>query len=204
MAQKDHKGRWINPTGEAVPSAYVPKTDKLRDATVERLIKEARQINDRLTKFRLKAFAAIEKYLTQVQEIYGVDQRTKQGNKQLSNFSNTLKVDLQVNKYITFDDKLSLAKSLIDKCLTNWSEGANQKLKIVVMDAFRVDKRRQLDKAKILGLRKLNIQDADWKKAMTIIADSITVIGKREYIRFWQKNQQGEYETISLDIANCY
>ncbi len=203
MAKKDKNGNWINFVGDAVPVRYVPKIEKLRDQAVEKLIKKAKKINEQLAKFRVEAFAEIEKYLQQTQKLYDVNERTAVGNKQLSNFSNNRKVEIQVAKFITLDDRLSLAKSLIDKCLTKWSEGANEKLKIVVMDAFRVDKRRQLDKEKILGLRKLDIKDADWKKAMGIIADSITVVSKKEYIRFSQKNEKGEYKTIPLDIANC-
>ena len=53
----------------------------------------------------------------------------------------------------------------------------------------------------MLGLRRLDIQDADWKKAMEAITESVQVTGSKQYLRFYERNEQGEYVQIPLDVA---
>jgi hypothetical protein len=53
----------------------------------------------------------------------------------------------------------------------------------------------------VLGLRRLDIQDSDWQKAMKAITESIQVSGSKQYLRFYERNEQGEYVQIPLDVA---
>lgn len=56
-----------------------------------------------------------------------------------------------------------------------------------------------VDVNQVLSLRKLEIQDVEWKEAMKAIADAITVVGKAEYIRFYEKTDNGGYKAIVID-----
>jgi hypothetical protein len=53
----------------------------------------------------------------------------------------------------------------------------------------------------VLGLRSLEIDDAQWTAAMTAISDSMQVASTKPYIRFYERNEAGEYVVISLDVA---
>lgn len=65
--------------------------------------------------------------------------------------------------------------------------------------AFRVNKGGHVDVNQVLSLRKLDIKDAEWQEAMKAIADAITVVGKAEYIRFYEKTGTGAYKAIVID-----
>ncbi len=201
MAIKDEQGRWIDPAGQPVPPKYVRPEDKKKDALVERLHKAAMSINKRLADFRQKVLDDVEKYLSDLAEHYDVDARTKEGNKMLSNFSSNLRMEVRIAKYIEFDERLALAKEIIDDCIRKWSKGSDDKIKALVMEAFKVDKKGNIDRDRVLGLKRLNIKDRDWEKAMEIIYDSIVVVGSRAYLRFSVKGEDGRWETIPLDIA---
>jgi len=203
MAIKDNDGRWIDAAGQPVPPKYVSPVDKKRDALVERLHKTATDLNKRLSVFRRKVLDDVEKYLSDLETHYDVEARTKEGNKMLSNFSNSIRMEVRINKFIEFDERLALAKSIIDDCIRKWSKGSDDKIKALVMDAFKVDKKGNIDRDRVLGLKKLNIKDKDWAKAMDIIYDSIVVVGSRAYLRFSTKDENGRWETIPLDIAAC-
>ena len=203
MAIKDDDGRWIDAAGQPVPPKYVNPVDKKRDALVERLHKAATDLNKRLSVFRRKVLDDVEKYLSDLETHYDVEARTKEGNKMLSNFSNNIRMEVRINKFIEFDERLALAKSIIDDCIRKWSKGSDDKIKALVMDAFKVDKKGNIDRDRVLGLKKLNIKDKDWAKAMEIIYDSIVVVGSRAYLRFSTKDENGRWETIPLDIAAC-
>ena len=203
MAIKDKKGRWIDSKGDAIPPKYIDPVEKKRDQLVEKLICQAKKLNKQIVKFKTATLADIEKYLDEVEKMYGVKVKTKEGNKILASFSNTEKVMVKINKFIDFDERLSIAKTLIDECITRWSKGADDKIKLLVEDAFKVDKQGNLDKERILSLRKIKIKSKDWQKAMEIIADSVKVVGKRTYLVFLIKDVKGVWESITLDIARC-
>ena len=49
---------------------------------------------------------------------------------------------------------------------------------------------------------KLKIEDEDWKKAMHVIKESLSVESTKSYVRFKKRNElTGEMEPIHLDIA---
>ncbi|MEM6727842.1 MAG: DUF3164 family protein, partial [Pseudomonadota bacterium] len=82
-----------------------------------------------------------------------------------------------------------------------WSEGSNDNLKTLIFDAFQVNKEGKIDTGRVLGLRRLNIEDDKWVKAMEAVSDAVRVTGSRTYIRFYEKDESGATKPISLDIA---
>ncbi|OYT14917.1 MAG: sulfate transporter [Bacteroidetes bacterium 4572_77] len=200
MAIRNKKGMWMDGKGDFVPVRYVPKLDKAKDKIVVKLAEKAIKLNAQMEKFKVEVMAEIDGYIRTAEEFYDVAEQTMVGNKSLTDFANTLRVELSVNKTLAFDEKLGIARVLIDDCIETWSEGANMKLVALVEQAFKTDKRGRIDRDRILGLRKLEIADEKWQKAMKIIGDSLTVVDKKSYIRF-QKKTNGKWETISLDMA---
>jgi hypothetical protein len=203
MTLKDEKGRWIDGAGNAIPVKYVKKTDKLRDQLVEKIMKDAQKISKQIQKFKPNSFDSIYTYMDTLEKHYKISQRTREGNKVLTNFSNTLKVEIYINKLLAFDDKLSLAKTLIDGCVKKWSEKGDPRAALLLQDAFKVDQKGKLDRERILGLRAHKIDNPDWQKAMNIIGDSLTVLGTKAYLRFWKKNDDGKWQSIPLSIAEA-
>ena len=200
MAVKNESGAWLDGQGGYIPTRYIKKLDKRKDQIVTRLAKRAITLNKQLEKFKSDVLGEITNYMGSAEEFYGIDATTQQGNKTLTDFANSLKVELRVKKSLAFDEKLGFAKALIDECVTKWSEGANSKLLLLVEQAFKTDKRGLIDRDRILGLRKLNIKDETWQKAMRIISDSLTITGKKAYIQFQHKNN-GKWQTTHLDIS---
>ncbi len=96
-----------------------------------------------------------------------------------------------------------MAKSLIDECIHEWMKGSNKNIQALVQDAFKVDKQGKVSVERILGLRRLNIEDERWDRAMDAISDSIQITGSKRYIRVYQRDDaSGEYNRISLDAAS--
>jgi len=200
MAVKNENGAWLDGKGDYIPQRYISELDRKKDAIVAKLATKAIKLNQQMNKFKNEVLQSIDTYISSVEEFYGISERTEQGNKTITDFANSLRVELSIDKKLAFDEKLELARSLIGECITKWSEGANSKLVALVEQAFKTDKRGMIDRDRILGLRKLNIKDDKWQIAMQIIGDSLTVVSKKSYIRF-QKKTNGKWETVSLDMA---
>ena len=192
---------WIDAKGDAIPPKYIDPIDKKRDKVVVKIIKKAEKLSKQIAKFKEEVFNEINAYLTWVEEQYNTTATTQKGNKQLSDFSNVYRVEILVSNIIEFDERLQIAKNLIDECIENWSNGADDKIKTLVEHAFKVDKKGNLDKQRILGLKNLKIKDAKWKEAMTIIEDSMRIVSKKRYVRFSKRDASGSWQTIPIDIS---
>jgi len=202
MSAKDKNGNWIDAQGNSIPTKYIDPVDKKRDQLVERGIKQAFLLQTRMTKFKAAILADIDKYLGWLAERNGEEALSPGGNYQLTGFSGTKRIQIKVNKVIEFDERLQLAKKKIDACLERWSQGANDNFKVVVFDAFKVDRKGNVDTKRILGLRKLQIRDKKWNEAMDLITEAITITGNRSYLMFMVKeDKDAEWQTIRLDLA---
>jgi hypothetical protein len=112
------------------------------------------------------------------------------------------KVQVQVSEYLVFDERLQVAKGMIDKCFNNWTSGSRSEIKTIINDAFSVNQEGKINTRRILALRRLDISDPLWQKAMQAIGDSLQVAGSKQYIRIYKRvGKDGQWQNITLDMA---
>jgi len=179
--------------GRMVPLDMVRPIDQERDALVRRMEERFAQVRAVCQQFRTWADAEIEAYLQLSQEKYDIARGGQHGNLTLTSYDGELRVLRAVQRSITFGDEIHAAKALIDECLREWCDGARAELRVMVDDAFKVDKSGDLAADRILGLRRLAIKDPRWLKAMDAIGASIQVQSSKQYLRFYRRAPNGEY-----------
>ncbi|MGE0674419.1 MAG: DUF3164 family protein [Methylibium sp.] len=188
--------------GRLVPDGMVKDIDKLRDQTVQTIVKAAGILNDSLRTFKVGAFADIAAFVQTSAEQYDVKLGGDKGNVTLYSFDGRYKVVRQVQENLRFDERLKAAKALIDECITAWSANSRDEIKVLVNDAFKVDKEGDVNTNRVLGLRRLNIADEKWQRAMQAIGDSVSVVGSRSYVRVYERiGDTDQYRAIPLDLA---
>ena len=187
--------------GRQVPTEMVSDIDKLRDQTIREIAQKALTMKETLIAFKRQIREELFSYLQLSSERYGKTYGGKKGNISLMSYDGSLKLMLCVNEHIVFDERLQIAKSIIDECINRWSEGSRSEIRALVNNAFYVDKAGNINTARILGLRRLDITDPEWKRAMDAITDSIQVSGSKEYLRVYTREPNGEYRQVPLDVA---
>lgn len=193
--RRDHMGR-------LVPEQQIKPIDLARDQLVREIVCKARETNALLAEFKAGVFQDIEAFVDLSAEQYGVRLGGQKGNVSLQSFDGRYKVLRAVQENITFDERLKAAKALIDECLKDWTATARDELKTIVQDAFRVDQAGNIRVAQVLGLRRLNIDDARWLRAMTAIGDAIQVVGSKSYVRVYERiGDTNQYRQIPLDVS---
>lgn len=190
-----------NAQGHLVPENLIRPVDKLRDDVVLKLIENAKVVRQQMAAFKIEALAQIADFVDLSASEYGVEYGGAKGNVVLTSFDGRYQVRRAVGDHRVFDERIQAAKSLIDKCVIEWSDGANDNLKALVDHAFRVNKQGRIDVNQVLSLRQIAIDDPRWQEAMDAIADSIQVTGTSQYLRLYERQANGKYEQISLDIA---
>ncbi len=196
------KGYKQDASGRLVPISMIKDIDIQRDELVQEIVGHAQSVNEHLVAFKRHSFGDIQAFKELSSEKYGKNLGGKKGNITLHSFDGKYKVQVSNAENISFDERLQVAKQLVDQCIHRWTEGSNDNIKALVEHAFQTDKEGNISIGRILGLMKLNINDADWKQAMEAIKDSMQVIGTKTYIRIYQRDGDTEnYTAIALDIA---
>lgn len=189
--------------GRLVPEAQIKPIDRLRDELVREIVQGAMQLQQLLADFKLHSFADIAAFVEMSAGEYGVALGGDKGNITLTSFDGKYKILRAIAENITFDERLQAAKKLVDECLAEWSGQAPSELRLIVQDAFDVDKAGNISVGKILSLRRYEIADPRWKRAMTAIGDAIQVVGTKPYLRVFERGSDGEYRRMTLDIAGA-
>jgi len=187
--------------GRQVPVKLIKEIDILRHNAVLNIAEEAQKMKSVLADFKMKVRDEIYSFVEKSAAEYGIKLGGKKGNISLTSYDGRYKLVIAMNDNITFDERLQVARELIGKCLDKWSKGARAEIRLLVNDAFQVDKTGKISTARVLGLRRLDIQDADWQKAMTAITESVQITGTKQYLRVYERDENGEYQMIPLDVA---
>lgn len=192
-----------NANGDLVKLENIRQVDLSRDELVLRIAERAMEKSSELATFRAQCFDDIEAFVQESASRFKVKMGGGKGNLTLFSFDGRFKLQVANQDNLTFDERLQIAKTLIDKCIKKWSDGADTNLIALVNDAFQVDKSGNVSIRRVLGLRQHDIQDRDWKKAMDAISESIQVVGSKRYIRLYERQENGDYRPISLDVASA-
>lgn len=185
--------------GRLVPISQISEIDQARDQIVEEIVGKAKALAKDIINFKRLALADVDAFVDLSAEKYDAHLGGRLGNVTLTSYDGRFKIIRAVAHRISFDENLHAAKALIDKCLAKWSEGSRDEIKTIVQDAFQVDKVGSINTHRILSLRKLDIQDETWQKAMEAIANAIRVDNSCVNVRFYELDESGKYQQITLD-----
>jgi hypothetical protein len=187
--------------GRRVPVESIKEVDKLRDQTVKAVMEKTFAARNALAAFKQEAWNDVQTFLELSAEQHGAKFGGKKGNISLATYDGRYKLMVAVNDTLQFNEKLQIAKSLIDSCIKRWSDGSRSELRTLIDDAFYVDKQGNINTNRILGLRRLAITDPEWAEAMQAITDSMQVGSSKTYMRFYERQEDGSYAQIPLDVA---
>ena len=194
-------GYWQDASGSLIPESKIKDIDKLRHQVVTDLCLMAEKSRDGLADFKARAMQEVAALVSTSMEQYGVKAGGEKGNVTLISFDGRYKLVRSMQDKLTFGEQLMAAKALIDECVHEWAHNADDNIKVLVNHAFQTDKEGKINTGRVLGLRQLKITDPDWLTAMQAITDSIKVASTKPYIRFYERNAQGGYDPINLDLA---
>ncbi len=188
--------------GRLVPKSMIPEIDQERHKLVCEIADAAKSLQLKIADFKARAMGDVQAFVELSAEKYDVILGGRKGNTSLVSFDGKTKVQIAISEHLTFDERLKAAKALVDECITEWADGSRDEIKTIIMDAFQVDKEGRLNTSRILGLRRLAIDDEKWLRAMNAISDSMQVVGSKSYLRIYERvSPDDRWAPVALDIA---
>lgn len=198
------KEYWRDAKGNLTPAELVKEIDKARDALVHEWVERGRDLSKAISHFKEGIFGDVQAFIELSAEKYGAKVGGNKGNVTLFSYDGKYKIQRAINESLQFDERIQAAKVLIDECLNEWSEGSRPELKALIERAFNVDKEGNLNTSRILGLRRVEIQDSRWKNAMQAISESVQVVSSKAYVRLYERvGETDQYVPIALDVAGA-
>lgn len=191
---KDAKGRLI-------PVDQVSEIDRLKHDFATEMVSKAKQKNADLSAFKTSLFDDYTSFMELVAERYETTLGGKKGNVTIYSFDGQYKLTVAVQDRITLGPELQVAEKLIKECVRDWSQNARTELKTLVERVFETDKEGNINTREVLALRRYEIDDERWQRAMEAISDAINVIGSKAYMRFYERDDAGDYKPVSVDFT---
>jgi hypothetical protein len=187
-----------------VPKFAVKPVDLLRDQTVKAIYEKAKAMSALIQEFKIAAMSDVETFIATSAAEYGAAVGGKKGNVTLMSYDGRFKIQRTIADFIVFDERLQIAKEMIDACINTWSEGSNENIRALVTHAFKTDREGKISTDRVLALRSLAIDDEEWQNAMEALTDSIKVNSTKSYIRIYERvGTSDRYQAINLDIATA-
>jgi len=188
--------------GRLVPESMIHDHQRMEDDLVRKIMGYAVDLSDQIARFHGHSFDDMAAFMDLLEEKYGVKKGGRKGNVTFSSFDGTLRVQINIQDHLEFGPELQIAKGLIDDCIADWASEMSDKISALVNHAFNVDKAGQVNREALFSLRRLDIDDPQWRKAVQAINDSIRTIGSKAYIRFYRReNVQDKWQTVTIDLA---
>lgn len=198
------KEYWRDAKGNLTPAELMKEIDKARDALVHEWVERGRDLSKAISHFKEGIFGDVQAFIELSAEKYGAKVGGNKGNVTLFSYDGKYKIQRAINESLQFDERIQAAKVLIDECLNEWSEGSRPELKALIERAFNVDKEGNLNTSRILGLRRVEIQDSRWQNAMQAISESVQVVSSKAYVRLYERvGETDQYVPIALDVAGA-
>jgi len=198
--------KWIDENGLEIPANRITKSERMKEQAAERLLKKAKKLSADLASFKTEVANTSDDILEIVFDENGVSRDKHKGNFTFYNFDRTIKVEVDNQERIEFDDALiAVAKQLFDEFLTNSSTGVDEMIRQLILDAFSTSRGR-LDTKKVLSLVKYRQRVPldrypQFHQAIDAVEKAIRRPDSKLYFRIAERDTEGKYQTVNLNFS---
>jgi hypothetical protein len=191
-----------NALGHFVPIEQIKEIDLLRDELVDKIIKDARDMQAALKAFKARTLSEIESFIDLSAAEYNTKLGGKKGNLSLTSYDGKFRVMIRNQDTQAFDERLQIAKQLIDELIHEWTQDSRSEIRALIEHAFQVDREGNINKGRVTSLFKLKIDDPKWLSAIDAIRDSMQTAHSKDYLVIQERvGSEDKYQRIPLDIA---
>lgn len=197
---------WIDESGTQIPYNRTTPIERKKEKHAFNLLKKGQNVTKILAELKAAVKEASDEVLNAEREASNV-KLSEKGNYTWYNFDKSIKIQVDVNEPIKFDEiKIASAKEKLMNLIRTNING-DEFIISIAEDAFQTSSGK-LDPKKILGLRKHSARiknqaiKLEWDETMKLIDASITRPKSKSYYKIWVKNEEGEYEGVELNFSN--
>lgn len=194
----------MNRYGNLRPITEFNPVEVAEDDLVNTFLDDYLEMQVLLKKLKDNSWDSLLSYIDYVFKHYQVEKMSDdQATLTLISLNQLRKVNLQYSDMVKPGSSLMVAKELIDKIIeekTKNVDGDTQKL----LKAAVYTETGKFSVAGLINIRHLELDHPTWVKVKELIADALKPVGKKGYIRCYQRasrDPKDNWKMITLDIA---
>lgn len=204
IAKQKRGQSWIDESGTTIPFKMVKNVERVNEDVTFNVAKKALSVSESLVALKQYIKSEVAKAVEAFHAEYNGSRTQFKGNYTIDNFDGSIRVEVNVNSPIRFDDLLiKEAKTELDAFLNEELDSKNAAIKQMVMDAFSTT-RGKMDVKKILSLQRYadRVNHPKYTKAMELIGKAQRRPSTVTYYKVSVKNKDGKFESIPLNLAD--
>ena len=203
MLQKSSDKFWQDEAGTRIPFARTTKAERLMERSTARILRESKATSKRIAELKeLIAKLTSEAYAMFMRE---KDAKPGKGNFTMYNFDRSIKVEVNVNEPIIFDEMtIAAAKAKFDEFLDKNITTTDDVIKQMILEAFETTRGRKLDTKRVMNLVRYaeKVRNPLFKEAAKLISEAIRHPQTKTYYKVYERTADGSYQNINLNIAS--
>jgi len=192
----------IDENGEKISTKALDPVAVKADQVVEKAFRIIGKLPEKIEVDKVRIVDLMNEYDEYVATIYNTDV-VPDSDISVIDFAEKRKIEIKFTTYIDVDDRMKLALSLM-------KEFIDEKLKKVEDDdlkkLFKMQVKINIETITVQTLiqyKKYDFADERWKKAMTIINDSLKITKKKPYLRIYEKDTDTKsWKSVTLSWNN--
>lgn len=196
-------GRMEDADGSLVLLRNIHETDMLYNDLVLSIAPIWKDLSGKIQRFKQHNFEDVATVLDLLYEKHKVTRGGKEGNMQFFTFDRRYKLRISIQKQIDFGPELQVAQTKLLEAVEQMGSNDDTNvadLKALVLGGFTL-RDGKVCVSKVLSLRRIKVSSVLWNEGLQIIDEAILVISRKKQILLYERNEQGEYIAIPLDIA---
>jgi len=202
MISPQKGARWTNEAGEEIPRKYIKKFQIADEKRAYRLYSKAAKIQQQLIEFKAELLEAVEESY-QEHLAHRDLEPTATGGHSIISFDKSIKISRKRATKFSFDPTLlEGAQRKFEDFVERKLGKLDRSLSKLVLSAF-VKRGGSLDPKKILALHRYRdaIDDPQFSSALDMLTEATDSNLTKHYIQIYRRNDEGEYESVPLNIA---
>ena len=189
--------------GDYIAERNIAPRTLLEDQTVTLIASFWFRLANEVARFRERVFSDVATYISILEDHYEAKRRGRKGNLTMRSFDGRLELEIQVQERIAFGPELQVAKGIIDELAAEWTEDARPEVRAIINTAFDTSKEGNVNIGAVLRLRRIEIDDPRWSRAMEAISDAVAILGSKVYARLYLRpDPQGQRFAVAISIAS--
>jgi hypothetical protein len=201
--QKVSEKLWTDEKGQQIPVTRIDSLEKFQEKAAGRIWANAINLNDQLQELKAMFQELSEEVYQRTMERHKIKKPGK-GNFTFFNFDRSIKVEVNINENIVFEDALIIAcQSKLNEFLDAELSDKQDYFRSLINDAFS-KQRGGLDAKKVLGLLKhrTKIKAALFQEALDLLEQSIRRPNSKTYYRVSERMEDGGYKVVDLNFSS--
>lgn len=191
--------------GRLTPLEMISPQTILEDEMVRLEFGWALALADQIARFKGHAYERLDEFDALLAQEYKVPQRAgAKGNKNYYSYDGLMRIEIRINDVLSFGSGLQQAKAIFDDLLSEMAADSAPEIRMIITNAFAVDKAGQINRANLHLLLQTESQDPRWQEGQRAIRESQKVLGAKEYMRFYRRaSVRDDWKLVTINLAGA-